>query len=422
MHEQKDMSRHPCFNKKESGSCGRAHLPVAPKCNVSCNFCNRKYDCVNESRPGVTSAVLAPPQAVQYMAKVLEREPRITVAGIAGPGDPMANPDETIGTMRLLKKRFPQLLFCLSTNGLALPEHLDGLASAGVSHVTVTVNAVDAAIGAKIYAFVREGNVIYRGEQAARLLLTHQLAGIRGLKERGMMVKVNTIVLPGVNDGHITEIARMAGEMDVDLMNLIPVHPTAGTPFAELARPSRDLMRELRLQADKHVVQMTHCRRCRADAVGMLCKDLSGEMSGDLRACSRNEPASKEPKPYVAVATREGMLVNRHLGEAEVLHVFEQAGDGFRLVEERKTPPPGYGPGRWEQLAANFADCRAVVVQAMGEAPHRALSGCGITPVVGAGLIEEALEVVYSGGDVETLRGRRGGVAGSCTGEGKGCG
>ena len=63
----KDLSKHPCFNRDSAGTCGRVHLPVAPKCNIMCNFCNRKYDCVSESRPGVTSAVLSPEQAVGYM-------------------------------------------------------------------------------------------------------------------------------------------------------------------------------------------------------------------------------------------------------------------------------------------------------------------------------------------------------------------
>ena len=43
---------HPCFNAKVKGQFGRVHLPVAPKCNILCNYCNRKFDCVNESRPG----------------------------------------------------------------------------------------------------------------------------------------------------------------------------------------------------------------------------------------------------------------------------------------------------------------------------------------------------------------------------------
>ena len=118
MNISRDLSRHPCFNAAVKGSYGRVHLPVAPHCNIRCNYCNRKYDCVNESRPGVTSALLSPVQASLYMEKVLERETRIAVAGIAGPGDPFANPEETLQTLRLITEKFPHLLMCLSTNGL----------------------------------------------------------------------------------------------------------------------------------------------------------------------------------------------------------------------------------------------------------------------------------------------------------------
>ena len=108
MNISRDLSRHPCFNAAVKGSYGRVHLPVAPHCNIRCNYCNRKYDCVNESRPGVTSAVLSPLQASLYMEKVLERETRIAVAGIAGPGDPFANPEETLQTLRLVREKFPR--------------------------------------------------------------------------------------------------------------------------------------------------------------------------------------------------------------------------------------------------------------------------------------------------------------------------
>jgi nitrogen fixation protein NifB len=118
---KKDYSHHPCFNAKVKGQFGRVHLPVAPKCNIKCNYCNRKFDCVNESRPGVTSTILTPQQALTYMDKVLEREPRISVAGIAGPGDPFANAEETLETMRLIRKKYPHMILCLASNGMALP-------------------------------------------------------------------------------------------------------------------------------------------------------------------------------------------------------------------------------------------------------------------------------------------------------------
>jgi len=131
-----DAAKHPCFNAGAKGRYGRVHLPVAPSCTIKCNYCNRKYDCVNESRPGVTSAVLQPFQAADYVAQVLAREPRISVVGIAGPGDPMANAGRTLETLRLIRQRFPELILCLATNGLALPPHVPALAELGVSHVT----------------------------------------------------------------------------------------------------------------------------------------------------------------------------------------------------------------------------------------------------------------------------------------------
>ena len=123
-----DLARHPCFNKDAKHHFGRLHLPVAPKCNIKCNYCDRKYDCVNESRPGVTSAVLTPGQALRYVERVMEKEASISVVGIAGPGDPLANPAETLETLRLIREKFPSMLLCLASNGLALPNYLDDLA------------------------------------------------------------------------------------------------------------------------------------------------------------------------------------------------------------------------------------------------------------------------------------------------------
>ena len=191
---QRNLERHPCFSAEAKGSCGRVHLPVAPDCNIRCNYCNRKTDCVNESRPGVSSAILSSRQALVYMEKVLEKEPRIAVTGIAGPGDPFANPLETLETLRLIRRRYPEMLLCLSSNGLAVARYLDEIAEIEVSHVTLTVNAVDPQIGAKIYSWVRDGKVVYRGVQGAELMVERQIEAIEGLKKLGITLKVNIIV------------------------------------------------------------------------------------------------------------------------------------------------------------------------------------------------------------------------------------
>ena len=58
---------HPCYTCSGK-QYARIHLPIAPKCNIQCNYCVRKYDCPNESRPGVTTEILSPQEAFEkYM-------------------------------------------------------------------------------------------------------------------------------------------------------------------------------------------------------------------------------------------------------------------------------------------------------------------------------------------------------------------
>ncbi len=419
----RSLDRHPCFNAGAKGSYGRVHLPVAPHCNIRCNYCNRKFDCVNESRPGVSSAILSPKQALVYTEKVLEKEPRISVAGIAGPGDPFANPLETLETMRLIRKRFPEMLLCLSTNGLGLAPYLDEVAELGVSHVTLTVNAVDPEIGAAIYNWVRDGKVIYRGVRGAELMLSRQLAAIEGLKKHGITVKVNTIIVPSINDHHVEEVARTVAGLGVDLLNCMPMYPNRDTVFEKIPEPGREMMDEVRAKAEKYLPQMRHCTRCRADAVGLLGEDRSMELHGCLNACA-SLPKDLADRPYVAVATREGLLVNLHLGEAVKFQIWSKTEDGYACIDERDAPEPGGGPKRWGLLAKILRDCRAVLVAGVGDTPKEILSAAGIDAVEMNGFIELGLEAVYSGRGAKEFKVRRaGGCArgAGCSGNGEGC-
>ncbi len=420
-----DFNRHPCFNAKVKGRYGRVHLPVAPRCNIQCNYCNRKYDCVNESRPGVTSTVLSPDQALHYMGRVLEKEPRISVAGIAGPGDPFANAAETLETMRLIRKKFPDTILCLASNGMNLAPHVPELAEIGVSHVTVTVNGVDPEVTARIYSWVRDGKIIYRGVQGAELLLARQVAAIEALKKHGITVKINTIVIPGINDHHIMEVARAMRELGADLLNCMAMFPNADTVFEDIAEPSRRVMAEIRDRAGKYLPQMRHCTRCRADAVGLLDEDRTEEMRGCLSACASLPAPAETARPYVAVATLEGVLVNQHLGEATRFQVWRQDSDGgYSLVEERQAPPPGGGANRWHTIGRILGDCRALLVCDLGESPRSILKKKGIRPITMTGFIEQGLRAVYTGRGLNTLQGRmrKCTAKGACAGGGGGCG
>jgi len=243
---------------------------VAPDCNIRCNYCDRRYDCANESRPGVTSRVLEPGDVVSCLKVLLSSGADISVIGIAGPGDALCDLERTLETIRVVRRAWPGILVCLSTNGLNLPAHIDELADAGVTHVTVTVNAVDPSIGERIYGWVRVNGLICRGREAAELLLSRQREALIRLKLKGLSVKVNTVILPGINDEHIRAIATTVRGLGVDVMNCLPVIPVSGTPFSGLVPPSPDDMHRLRNTASQYVPQMNHCRRCRSDAIGLI--------------------------------------------------------------------------------------------------------------------------------------------------------
>lgn len=416
------MSEHPCFDEAARARTARVHLPVAPRCNVQCNYCNRKFDCVAESRPGVSSTVLTPEQAVDYVDMVRRDIPNLAVVGIAGPGDPFANAEKTLRTLRLVKERHPDLLLCVSSNGLGVPRHLDEIAELQISHVTITMSTVDPEVGGQIYRWVRDGRgEIYRGREAGQLLISRQIESIRGLKERGVTVKVNTVLVPGVTLDGVAEVARLAGELGADTMNALPLYPVDDTPFGKLGAPTPEEVMRARADAEPFLPQMTHCQRCRADAVGMLGDDHDDGAIDRLMAARK--PATA--RPYIAVCSQEGFLVNQHLGGADCVWVYENANvDGRvtpRLVDRRPTPPAGGGASRWTRLAGLLSDCKALICHQLGGSPRVVLQGTGVSIYESDGLITDAVTDVFAGRQPRRALPPRD-CATSCSGPGTGCG
>lgn len=271
------IQQHPCFSEKACHSFGRMHLPVAPKCNIQCKYCIRDFDCVNESRPGVTSVVLSPREALERVDEVLEKFHYIKVVAVAGPGEPLAN-EETFETLRLVGEKYPHLILCISTNGLLLPDRIAELDRLGVCNITVTMNAVDPAIGQQIYDYVIYNGKRYEGLEAATLLLNNQLKGIEAAVRLKKIVKVNTVLIPGINDEHVFDVARRIKGMGVYIHNVMPLIPQY--KFAHIQPPTPEQKHAIQAELGKIIKQMKHCRQCRSDAVGRLGCDVQQELTG----------------------------------------------------------------------------------------------------------------------------------------------
>lgn len=438
---RRKVQDHPCYSEQAHHHFARMHVAVAPACNIQCHYCNRKYDCANESRPGVVSELLTPDQAARKVLAVAAAIPQMSVLGIAGPGDPLANPARTFETFRQVAEKAPDLKLCVSTNGLRLPEFVDEIARYNIDHVTITINCLDPRIGARIYPWIFWQNRRILGEEAAAILIEQQQKGLEMLAARGILVKVNSVMIPGVNDRHLPEVSRVVKAKGAFLHNVMPLIAEAehGTYYGLTGQrsPSAAELQALQDECAGDMAMMRHCRQCRADAVGMLGEDRGAEftlaridaMEIDYEAAMARRKEVREalveqmgrqgdaPAPVgaaeatrpvlMAVAARNG-LVGEHFGHAREFLVYEASPAGVRFVGHRKADlycggPDTCGEGGeapdsiLERTIAALSGCEAVLCSKIGFEPWGRLEAAGIAPNGEHALepIEAAVMAVY---------------------------
>ena len=268
LHILEQTQKHPCYSVEVHQQFAVMHLPVAPTCNIQCNYCNRNFDCINENRPGVTSESLTPALAVENYRSVKGKIAELGVVGIAGPGDALADWQQTKKTIEQIQKIDPDIVFCLSTNGLLLAKYAPEIIQLGIHHVTVTINAVNPQIGAQIYKFVLYEGKKYEGLEAAQLLYEQQLAGIEYLAAHGVLIKINIVMLKGINDQHIPDVVKKMKNLGAFIINIIPLIPAPGSSFAENLQVSEQEINEMRKRCQLGRQQVRDCGQCRVDKVG----------------------------------------------------------------------------------------------------------------------------------------------------------
>jgi nitrogen fixation protein NifB len=369
------------------------------------------------------SEKLTPEQAARKVLAVASAIPQMTVLGIAGPGDPLANPAKTFKTFELVAQAAPDIKLCLSTNGLTLPDHVETIARYNVDHVTITVNMVDPEIGQHIYPWIYFRNRRYTGIEAARILHERQLMGLEMLTERKILCKINSVMIPGINDRHLVEVNRAVKSRGAFLHNIMPLisAPEHGTVFGLSGQrgPTAQELKALQDACEGEMNMMRHCRQCRADAVGLLGEDRSAEFTTEkidamelrydaqarkayqetveaerqsrlaarraeqdqLRAMANDEGLAL----LVAVATKGSGKVNEHFGHASEFQIYEVDTAGVRFVGHRRVDQycqGGYGEEDiLETVVRAINDCHAVFVAKIGACPREDLKQAGIDPV-----------------------------------------
>jgi nitrogen fixation protein NifB len=411
---------HPCYSKEAHHHYARIHLPVAPACNIQCNYCNRKFDCSNESRPGVTSRKLKPIAALKKTLFVGSKIDKLSVVGIAGPGDALANPKQTFETLKLINEYAPDLKLCISTNGLLLTEYIDELIEHKVDHITVTINTLEPEIGSKIYPWIYYNKKRYKGIEASTILIQKQLEGIEMAVKKGMLVKANSVLIPDINASSMAKLSKKLKEMGVFLHNIMPLlsEPEFGTFFGlnGVQSCTEELLNSVRAECGMDMTLMTHCQQCRSDAVGLITEDKKDDFEIDeiyekeidelvaiydidervakkerfkevLEIVNRIKSNSK-PKITVAVTKSEEDFVNQHFGSANDFWIYRSDGDSVEFVA-RKSVSMAYCQG--SDVCGMFnpideiknlltsTDAKLVITAKIGDCPKSSLDEIGVS-------------------------------------------
>jgi len=260
-----EVSSHPCFSEEAHFKYSRVHLPLAVKCNIQCNYCRRGID-KSIIRPGLTARILSVDEAVKYVDELVRRDSRLKVIAVAGPGEPLYNM-ETFDALKIIHEKYPDKNICIATNGLNLIENIDRIRSIGVKTLTITINAINPEIASKIYEYVIIDGRRRSDAEAYRVFIHNQLEGLKAAVNAGIAVKVNTVLIPGINMDHVVEVARKAAELGAYIQNIIPLIPLYR--FRKLKPPTCEELRLAREKCEKYIKQFRLCKMCRADAYGI---------------------------------------------------------------------------------------------------------------------------------------------------------
>lgn len=197
----------------------------------------------------------------------------------------------------------------LTTNGVLLAEQAAQLRAAGLDRVTVSLDSLDAA---RYSALARRDG------------LGDTLAGIEAAERAGLPVKINAVVMRGVNDGEVGALAAWARETgrEIRFIEFMPLEGdriwnrnvlvsadeilakiSARFPIRAIARPGGQTAEEFEyLDGVGRVAVIASvtrafcgdCDRIRVSAVGGFHTCLFDESGPDLRAALRSGATDEE--------------------------------------------------------------------------------------------------------------------------------
>lgn len=185
---------------------GRTHrslrISIVDKCDLRCTYC------MPEDQHFLKREELMTREEISSIARLFVERYGVNKIRLTG-GEPLVRPD-AVDIVRDMAQLGVSL--GLTTNALSLHKHLDGLIDAGLKSINISLDTFDAERFRRITR--RDGfDTVW--------------SNIRMALERGLRVKVNMVVMRGVNDDEILRFVELTREHDIHA-RFIEFMPFAG--------------------------------------------------------------------------------------------------------------------------------------------------------------------------------------------------
>ncbi len=190
-------------------------VSVTDRCNMRCIYCQP----LKEERKVPRENVLT----YEEIAKVVRACENLGIdkVRLTG-GEPLCRKDLS-SLVSMIDENTDLTDLSLTTNGVFMEEKASPLARAGLDRVNISIDALDPEVFGRI---------------TCKDQLTRVLAGIKASKRSGLEpVKLNAVLMEGVNDGEIESLVEFSAENDLILrfIELMPMGPVENTELEGLS-------------------------------------------------------------------------------------------------------------------------------------------------------------------------------------------
>jgi len=167
-------------------------VSVTSRCNFRCLYCMPNTPFEWEPRENILSYE----EMFEFLKLAIdEGVKKIRITG----GEPLLRKDLD-KFVNMLYSYKPSLDLALTTNGYYLPEYAEKLKEAGLKRVNISLDSLKPEIAAKI---------------AQKDVLEKVLKGIDAAVKAGLKVKLNTVVMKGINDEEVLDIFEFAKNKNI---------------------------------------------------------------------------------------------------------------------------------------------------------------------------------------------------------------